>query len=98
MKREIVDYILRNVIDRRLGIDRRAVIESVIESGETKLGIEWHEVTGYVTGFSAWAYKHLPASYDGWTDLMAFSIVTVTFIFITLPKAWDFQKARWKKR
>ena len=59
--------------------------------------IEWQEVAGYLVGFWTWAYGKLPATCEGWTDLVALLIVAVTFVFITLPKAWDFQKGRWGK-
>ena len=60
--------------------------------------IDWQEVTGYTVGFFSWIYGKFPNSYEGWTDLIAFLIVAVTFVFITMPKAWDFQKARRRER
>ncbi|WP_041279570.1 MULTISPECIES: hypothetical protein [Desulfobacula] len=60
--------------------------------------IDWKEVIGYVVGFFSWVYGKLPNTCDGWTDLIAFLTVTVTFVFITMPKAWDFQKKWWGKR
>lgn len=58
----------------------------------------WHEFVGYGVGFCAKAYGMLPGTYEDWTHLFALMIVAVTFIFITLPKAWDFQKKRWGKK
>ena len=55
----------------------------------------WHEIAGYSAGLFAWIYKFLPGTCEGWTKVFALLTVTVTFIFITLPKAWDFQKKRW---
>ena len=57
----------------------------------------WHEVAGYSVGIGAWFLKMLPSSCEGWTHVFALLIVAVTFIFITLPKAWDFQNKRWSK-
>ncbi len=61
------------------------------------MDIEWHEITGYVVACFTWIYGKMPSTCEGWTDLVAFMIVVVTFVFITMPKAWDYQKARWKK-
>ena len=57
-----------------------------------------HEVTGYSVGIGAWFWKMLPGSCEGWTHVFALLIVAVTFFFVTMPKAWDFQKKRWTKR
>ncbi len=61
------------------------------------MDIEWQEIAGYFVGFWTWMYGKLPVTCEGWTDFLAFLIVAVTFIFITMPKAWDYQKERWKK-
>jgi len=48
--------------------------------------------------FFGWFFHLLPNSCEDWTKLFALLIAAVTFIFITLPKAWDFQKKRWAKK
>ncbi len=60
--------------------------------------IDWREITGYLVSFFSWLYGQMPNTCEGWTDLIALLIVVVTFIFITMPKPWDFQKKRWEKK
>ena len=55
----------------------------------------WHEIAGYGVSLGSWFYHILPGTCEGWTKVFALLIAAVTFIFITLPKAWDFQKKRW---
>jgi len=56
------------------------------------------EIWGYIVGSVAWLVGWLPCTCEGWTQLFALMIVMVTFIFITLPKAYDFQRRRFKKK
>lgn len=60
--------------------------------------IEWEEIVGYIIGFLTWMWGKCPTTCEGWTDLVALLIVVVTFVFITMPKAWDFQKERWREK
>lgn len=39
-----------------------------------------------------------PDHCDYATKIIALFIAIVTIVFITLPRAWDFQKARWEER
>lgn len=58
----------------------------------------WHEIIGYSVGCGTWFWKMIPGSCEGWTHIFALLIVAVTFVFITMPKAWDFQRKRWGKK
>lgn len=60
--------------------------------------IDWQEWTGYCVGCFSWVHGMVPGTCEGWSQLFTLLIVSVTFLFITLPKAWDFQKKRWGKK
>jgi len=58
------------------------------------MGLDWKEIFGYFVSLFVWLVGFLPKTCEGWTHLLAFFIAFVTFFFITLPKAWDYQKNR----
>ena len=60
--------------------------------------ISWKEIVGYLVSFFTWLCGYLPTTCEGWTQLFALAIVVITFFFITLPKAWDFQVGRYRKK
>ena len=54
-----------------------------------------HEIIGYI---ATWVCIHLPKNCDEWSSFIGVLIGGITLVFITLPKAWDFQKERWRKK
>jgi len=60
--------------------------------------MDWQEWTGYCVGFFSWLYSLLPGTCNEWSQLFTVLILGVTFLFITLPKAWDNIRKRWGKK
>ena len=59
---------------------------------------DWEEKMSYLVSFSIWVIGCFPIDCVGWTHLLAFLITFITLVFITLPKAWDFQRKRYYKK
>ncbi len=51
------------------------------------------EIIGWVVSFCCW---FTPAHCDHFAKVLAVLIGVVTLLFITLPKAWDYQVQRWR--
>jgi len=56
----------------------------------------WQEITGYSVSFFGWFFHSLPGTCQEWTQLFILLTLIVTFFGITLPKAWDNIKKRWR--
>jgi len=60
--------------------------------------LDWEETASYCVSLWAWMTGIFSRNCEEWAHLFAFLTIFVTFVCITLPKAYDFQKKRYQQK